>query len=597
MSFYQDENTIYQLATEIWLSIEEFDIAYVTLGIFIFYAYFQIYFNGTKLTKTSLINMIISIILTITIIIGKSYKIDNTLNIIFATPAQTIKFILISIGYYLIFYALLKKLSSIHLKKYFQKKKPNDSKFKKIINKYQIPIAIIVILLGWLPYIIFYFPGASTGDTFDCLSQYFHQDNSWSIDSINLINEEVYINKHHPPLFTIVLGLIFELGNKLSSFTLGAFIYTILQITLLMIIFCFMIHYMKKNQIPLWIRMISVLFIAFTPTIAAHAITAVKDTPSAIFTLLYTIFLIQIVRNYDSILKNKKRIWILIIVMLLVMMLRNNGIFTILLSFPFLITIYQDKWKKIMLILLICLSIFGIYDKIILPAYDITDGSIKEVLTIPFMQLARVVCYNSEQIGEKDKEIINKVLNYESMLNSYSPNLADSIKDTFKKDATQEEIKEFFGVWWKYFKKYPIVYIESIINSTYGYFFPEVGEEYATLAVDSRVGEGTYFNILAKSEYKDQRKILHQINLLLAKIPMTCLLNHVAFYDWFLIFSGIYIIKKKKYRYLIPLTPLLSVLLVCIASPINGSFRYILPIVFSLPIIFTVDYFVYIESD
>ena len=35
------------------------------------------------------------------------------------------------------------------------------------------------------------------------------------------------------------------------------------------------------------------------------------------------------------------------------------------------------------------LDIFGIYDKVILPYYDVTDGSIKEVLTIPFMQVAK----------------------------------------------------------------------------------------------------------------------------------------------------------------------------------------------------------------
>lgn len=92
--------------------------------------------------------------------------------------------------------------------------------------------------------------------------------------------------------------------------------------------------------------MSSILFIGLTPTIAAYAITAIKDTPNAIFTLLYVVFLLQIVRNYDSIFKSKIRLILLLITMLLVLMLRNNGFFTIILSFPFLIIKYKEKWKK-----------------------------------------------------------------------------------------------------------------------------------------------------------------------------------------------------------------------------------------------------------
>ena len=38
--------------------------------------------------------------------------------------------------------------------------------------------------------------------------------------------------------------------------------------------------------------------------------------------------------------------------------------------------------------------------------------------------------------------------------------------------ATKEELKDYFKIWFKYFKKYPLVYVGSVMNSTYGYFFP-----------------------------------------------------------------------------------------------------------------------------
>ena len=597
ISFYSQSSPTYQFFLELYLSVQNFDIIYVTLGIFIYYTYYHIYFDGKKLTKESFINSAIAVLLTFIIIIGKSYKVDNTLGTIFNTKAQIVKCIFLGIGYYFMFYALLKKICQLKLEHIKSKKKNKIwEKITKVIDKYQIIFAIVIILLGWLPYIIFYFPGASTGDTFDSLSQFFHQDNSWSIKTVNLLNEDVYINKHHPPFFTVILGLIFKLGKQLGSFTIGAFIYTILQVLLLLSIFSIMLHYMKKKKVPLWIRVASIFFIALTPTISAYAITAIKDTPSAIFTLLYIIFLVQIVKDYNSIFKSKWKIILLIITMILVMMLRNNGIFTIILSFPFFLIIYKKYWKKITSVLIVCLAIFGLYDKVLLPYCDVTDGSIKETLSIPFMQLARVVHFHYEDFSEEEQEKINKVLNFKSMKLDYYPDLADSVKDTYNKDTTEEELKEFFEIWWKYFKKYPMVYIESVLNSTYGYFFPEVGEEYATLAVDSRVGPNTFINIHSLKKYDENRKISYAINRTIAKLPFTSLFTHVAFYDWFLIFSCFYIIKTKKYKYLIPLAPLLSVLLVCLASPVNGSFRYILPIVFATPMILTIDYFAYKEK-
>jgi hypothetical protein len=596
MSFYANDSILYQYATEVWLSLKEFDTIYVTLFIFIYYAYYNIYFDGTKLSGKSFINSAIAIILTTITLIGKCYKIDNTLNTMVESTPQIIKFIILSFGYYFIFDAIIKKITSIKININSKKKSPRQQKIEKFLNKYQTPISILIILLCWMPYIILYYPGASTGDTFDCLSQFFHRDESWSIKTMNLLNEDVYINKHHPPLFTVVLGLVFKLGKYFKDFTLGALIYTILQVSLLLIIFSFILHYMKKNKVPLWIRISSILFIGLTPTIAAYAITAIKDTPNAIFTVLYAVFLLQIVRNYDSIFKNKIRLLFLLITMLLVLMLRNNGFFTIILSFPFLIIKYKEKWKKIMFVLVLPLIIFYLYDKVLLTSLDVTDASIKETLTVPFMQVARVVKYNSSKISESDKEIINKVLSYDAMTDSYNPDLADSVKDTYNKYTTKEELKDFFKLWFKYLKKYPLVYIESLFNSTYGYFFPEVGEDYATLAVDARVGKDTYINIKSVDKYKDYRNVSYKINKIASSLPFFCFFNHVAFYDWFLIFTSLYIIKKKNYKYLIPLFPLISVLLVCLASPINGSFRYILPIVFSIPILLTIIYFTYKED-
>ena len=88
--------------------------------------------------------------------------------------------------------------------------------------------------------------------------------------------------------------------------------------------------------------------------------------------------------------------------MLLVMMFRNNGIYTIVLSFPLLMFLYRDKIKQLLIVFLIPLVSFGIYDKVLLPSFDISGGSIRETLSVPVMQLSRLAKYQEDAFSKKD---------------------------------------------------------------------------------------------------------------------------------------------------------------------------------------------------
>ena len=240
--------------------------------------------------------------------------------------------------------------------------------------------------------------------------------------------------------------------------------------------------------------------------------------------------------------------------------------------------------------------LFLIYDKLLLPNLDVTGTNKKESYSIPFMQLARLASRNKNAINDTDKQIINNVLNYKAIKKDYNPKLADSVKNTYKKDVTDYELEKFWEVYFKYMKKYPKVYIAAIINSTYGYYFPEVGEIKGIEQADSRLNNN-YFKIKNKDEYKDYRIIKQKIAEIFTVIPFFSFFNHVAYYNWFLIFSIIYIIKNKKYKYIIPNISLIAILLSSLISPVNGSFRYILAIVFCIPLICVINYIILEERE
>ena len=91
LSFYDDQGETLQFFMGISLSMKEFDVMYVTIGMFIYYTYYNIYFDKTPLTKKSFINCAIAIVLTFVTITGKSFEVDNTLGTIFNTKAQILK--------------------------------------------------------------------------------------------------------------------------------------------------------------------------------------------------------------------------------------------------------------------------------------------------------------------------------------------------------------------------------------------------------------------------------------------------------------------------------------------------------------------------
>ena len=603
------------ILTQIKQLITNFDVIDIIMGIIIYFFYYQVFFNKEKFTKKNIIIGILSVVLATFIVIGKNLQIVGN----FPDLSNIILFfetIIIFLGAYLAFYAIFKKVISLAIfndnsdnkeikktkkkikckKMYFSKIKQFCSKLTLFMKDHPFISSFIIIMLVRIPFIIIFYPGNSNGDTFDQLCQFFHRDASWSKDMVNLIDKNVYINQHHPVFSTFILGGAVKLGMMIHDFEFGIFLYVISQIIITSSIFSFAIYYMKKINIPFWIRNLVLAIICLVPHYLSYTLLAIKDTPNAIFTLLYLIFLIQIIRNYDSIYKKKRNIIFLIITMLMVMLFRNNGILTIVMSYPFLFFLYKKHFKKLLIVFLIPIIIYFSFNEVMYRCFSFSKGSPKEMLSIPFMQIARVANREgAKAFSKEDRKTIDKVLDFSEITDEYYPDLSDPVKDTYRNNATKEDLLNFFKVWFKYLCKYPRVYIESFINSTYSYFYPYEFYENLMLGSDDRVAKefDSYGSIYRFYDVKDKIGTFMQI---LFRIPIIGILFRVAFYDWFLIFSCIWVIYKKNYKYLIPLLALISVLLVCLASPINGSMRYILPILFSLPAIIMIDYLVYIED-
>jgi len=232
---------------------------------------------------------------------------------------------------------------------------------------------------------------------------------------------------------------------------------------------------------------------------------------------------------------------------------------------------------------LIPILIYKSYTTILLPKLHITEGSIREVLSIPFQQTARFVLYHENELSQKDKEIIDNILNISDLKERYDPTFADKVKNKFNKYATKEDLKKYFNVWLKGLIKHPETYIAATINNTFGYYYPNTHHWYIYYEYDSRLEEAGFnyhYNNL-----ENIRNILSSYGVSFPYIPVLGLIVNIGFSTWLIIIIFAYIIKLKQYKYLNYLIPSIILILVCIASPVNTYFRYALPNVFSIPII------------
>lgn len=549
----------------------EYLVSFV-LGIFFITFYNKYLF---KYKRNNLL-FILSVIFSLLMIFGYSYKLNG--NSIYVNE-HIIESIISFIGYTSFFYVALNYLNELLINIKINNKLKNN-KLINLFNKNPFLFSFILLFICYLPYIISYYPGVINYDAANQIKEVMGIPTRY-LDSIILPNNLVSITNFNPVIHTLLIGGLFKFGHLIGNVNIGMFIYTLIQVFIVIGVFSYSIYYMYKKEFNKKLILTSLLLFAFIPVFPMYSITGVKDVIFSSLIFLYIIKLYDFIK-YSN---NKKDLIGLLIVSIFIILFRNNGIHTLLLSFPFLLFI--NKFKKEVLMVFIILLLFNYtYTKGLLPILNIPGTSIREGLSIPFQQTARTVKYHSNKISESDKEVIDKILGYEDLGRRYRPNISDPVKNKFNKNTTDKELKEYFNVWFKGLLKYPSTYVDATINTIYGYFYPNTSNWYLYNNYNTKLEEAGFdykFNSLNTS-----REVIKGVGNYFPNIPIFGLIVNIAINIWVCFIMLFYLIINKKNKYIIILLPCFALLLACMAGPVNTYFRYILPIVFSMPFLLNV---------
>lgn len=536
--------------------------------------------------KISLSKNILSWLFAIFMIIGEAYVSSGSLGLIFANAAIMAISIIQIIGYAYIF-----RIGFIYLDLFLSKIDLKEKAFKskklrwysKKLEEHPFLTPLISILIVWSIYMIAFYPIVLSPDPAFQIRQYYNVPTKY-INWVIQRDPNVFMTAHHPVLQTFLLGWCIDLGRFILNDNFGLFIYAVGQTLIYASILAYTCTFAFKNGVSKrYVYLLNLMYLV-VPMYAFYSISAVKDTLYTAFMILFVLFVFDIIKNKRDVLISKKGTIYFFIVMLVMSLFRHNGAYIIVMTIPFILAFSKINRKRIFTsFALFMISLYS-FNNILVPALGISDGSVREMLSVPFQQTARYVKYHSDELSKKDIEVIDFILDYETLVERYKPEIADPVKNEYNKYTTNKDLIEYFKVWFKGLIKHPETYIDATLNNTYGYIYPNDHNWYIYSTFDTRVTK----NKLVKYHFNDLvglRNILTVYANIFPYVPVIGLLSSIGANTWWLLILTVYLITNKKNKYLIALIPLYGSLLFCIISPVNTYFRYTMPYVFILPIL------------
>lgn len=554
-------------------------IVTVTLIFFLLY-YFYKKEKEIKLTKSLLF---LCGLFSFFSVFGNSYLKVGSWNLVFGNIYLFIIACISGISYYLLYKKLFSYLVSFLINKKitdYKSKNKYLSKFLKLFDEHPFIVSLSFILVCWLIYIMAFYPIILSPDPSFQIKQYFNEHTKY-IDWVIQLDKNVNMTTHHPVIHTFLLGTAIKIGRVLINDNFGLFIYSFFQVLTLSSVLAYTIAFSKRHNVSNKWRIILLLIYSLVPMFPLYSMSGVKDTYYTAFIILYGLALFDIISSNKKI--SIKYCIYLFIIILLMATFRNNGLHVIILSLPFIIIYSRKNTLRLTLVFVLFLGSYGLYTKILIPSLGISEGSVREVLSIPFQQTARYVKEHGSEVSKHERNIIDNILGYDDLVERYNPEKADPVKNNYNKYTTNEELKEYFiDVWFKELVKHPTTYIEATMNNIYGYFYPNSLKWYVYSKYDNRI---TDYNLVDYhyNSLSGIRNILGGYGVVFPYIPVLGLLSNVGFNTWILLILSAYLMDTKNRKYLIVLSPYLLSVLVCIASPVNTYFRYAMPYVFMVP--------------
>lgn len=461
---------------------------------------------------------------------------------------------------------------------------------------------VLVLFILWLPYYITLWPGTIHGDFPMQVLQLFHYptvlQGQLTSDGVNVL----YSNDH-PFIHTQLLGIFIKWGIKINNRALGYGIYTFLQMAAYIGGISASITTLYHFDVNHRILKITLGIYALVPVFPMYAILVGGDSFFALFFLWFMVGILWLFGTSGAVLKNVKFDIFFVIIIFLMAAAKNQGIYVAIICL-FLCVICMKKYRiRALITMLIPIFIFQFaYTGLLFKLAHIATVGKQEALSFCFQQTARYVKYHGDEVTEEEKEAIKKVLAYKKLAKKYKPDLADPVKITYKSEATSEDLKNYFKVWFQMGLKHPGEYFQAFFANTYGYYAPMFNNY-----------EGLYMGLSTIRFYRSNRQwaqkvvplsfcdkvdfkepenlspIRERMKFWMAttyRMPIINWFYNPGVITWMILLAFFALWIERKYTDMAAFLPVFLIICVCLLSPKNNNLRYIYPACVMTPTMF-----------
>lgn len=421
----------------------------------------------------------------------------------------------------------------------------------------------------------------------------------------------------NPIWSNVVFTGIYRIGVSIGNYPLAAFVYRALQLfSMIAIISYAFARITEKKQQPIFV-VFCLGLICVVPQFSTYAGGMGKDSILSLFMLVFVVMTYCLFRDEQC------GAWkyVLLIAVSALLPLTRNGAMAVVLPALVLIVIFSKVNIKRIVAIIACVA--TLLTGVVLPkVMGVQRAYTEESLSIPIQQVG--ACAAKGKLTEEEMQVVDELFLGFSMEEQYQPASADTIKGYFHYDfLTAEQQAKFWKLWRDCLAHHPMVCFNAFVNMNYMYFAldeiseckdhstclrssslllePQTSAEQFTFYQDRKFLRAEVIEEIeaaeeAERELKGEEKVvgpiwpkiskgaraiidkLWQYDASYCRLPILGVFCKIGIYTWMMFYALGKLLSKKDKR-AIAFVPLLVILIGCCFGPINGYFRYALPMI------------------
>lgn len=445
----------------------------------------------------------------------------------------------------------------------------------------------LVIGICWLPWIILTYPGVIWYDARQQLLQFFGLPNTFTAGALS---------DHHPVFDTLLYGLFISLGRASGSADAGAFLFCVFQAFAAAAAMASGV--ILARRVGATSRTLNVLLAVtcFFPHLPLYASAMAKDATFLPGFIFFSVASIEIVRSRGACLGSARRIVAYVALALIMSLTRKTGLIMVLIIVAVTAACVRGRRARAAVasagVIAACVMVL-VMPGIILPALGAKPGGSQEALGLLFQQSARLLREQGNDLPAWQRNAIEDVLG-EDAASNYSWWITDTVKDPLVDTGYEENLPAYICAWAAGLVDHPLVYLKSYLAVQTGWYaMPAAGGEdyimYGTPIDAHEMNHRFEGSRIIGFSWRDTTvgSMLEDIDEWVQSTPVGALLLSKAFWSTWMLAFCLWSCRRRAPRRLPWLAPLVAANLVLWISPTSvtrEAMRYLLPLLFIVPL-------------